>query len=193
MLSNIFSPIISRSPALKRVVWQRWYQFLASGYKQEDWTFMNYGFADKPEVSEIALQPADEADRCSIQLYHRVVGGVDVRDRVVLEVGSGRGGGTSYIARYLNPQAVLGVDYSEKAVALSQTRFQGIENLTFAQGDAEALPCADATFDAVSERRIVALLWFDGAVLREVNRVLKPGGHFLWADMRHPDQKDVGA
>ena len=27
--------------------------------------------------------------------------------------------------------------------------------------------------------------------LREVNRVLKPGGYFLWADMRHPDQKEV--
>ena len=55
MLSNIFSPIISRSPALKRVVWKRWYQFLASGYKQEDWTFMNYGFADKPEAPVIVL------------------------------------------------------------------------------------------------------------------------------------------
>ena len=34
------------SPAFKKFLWRRWYQYLA-GYQIADWQFMNYGFADE--------------------------------------------------------------------------------------------------------------------------------------------------
>jgi len=194
MLAKIFSPIISSSPRLKRTVWRRWYDFLARGYTQSDWTFMNYGYAEGNGDSlprPVTLQPADEADRCSIQLYQRVVGNVDLTGRTVLEVGSGRGGGTSFVARYLQPKSVLGIDYSDNAVTLSQARHKGIPNLDFRQGDAEALPCADATFDAVINVESSHCYGSMEQFLSEVYRVLKPGGYFLWADMRHPEQREM--
>ena len=42
----------------------------------------------------------------------------DLRDRDVLEVGSGRGGGASYISRYLQPRSMTGMDFCQEAVDL---------------------------------------------------------------------------
>ncbi|GIT56929.1 MAG: hypothetical protein Ct9H300mP18_03580 [Candidatus Neomarinimicrobiota bacterium] len=49
-------------------------------------------------------------------MYHHTVEKLAVQDKTVLEVGSGRGGGTSYIARYLNPKKITGIDYSKNAI-----------------------------------------------------------------------------
>ncbi len=185
MLTRVLGPLINNSPNLKRTLWRRWYEFLARGYPLDDWTFMNYGFAPTREsnLPPLVLDAQDEPDRCSIHLYHRVVTAVDVRGARVLEVGSGRGGGCSYIARYLGPEAVLGIDFSDNAVALSRRRHTA-PGLSFQQGDAEALPCEDATFDAVVNVESSHCYGSMERFLAEVVRVLKPGGHFLWTDMR---------
>ena len=121
MLTKLLGPIVASSPGLKRALWRRWYRFLAGGYPQAEWTFMNYGFAEREGPTPgLDLAAADEPDRYSIQLYHRVAGGADLRGLDVLEVGSGRGGGSSCIARYLQPRSVLGIDFSKEAVALSR-------------------------------------------------------------------------
>ena len=70
----------------------------------------------------------------------------------VLEVGSGRGGGAAYIAKYLNPAQIIGVDISTSAIALCKKNYT-LSNLTFQQGDSERLPFEDNNFDAVE-------LWF---------------------------------
>jgi SAM-dependent methyltransferase len=168
-------------------MWKQWYEFLASRYKQEDWNFMNYGFANpgdaQGKVPGVVLEAADESDRCSIQLYHAVVGGVDLTSKSVMEVGSGRGGGCSYIARYMKPQSVLGIDYSDNAVELSKTKHV-VPGLNYQQGDAENLPCKDGTFDAVLNVESSHCYGSMERFLSEVHRVLKPGGYFLWVDMR---------
>ncbi|MES2461330.1 MAG: methyltransferase domain-containing protein [Armatimonadota bacterium] len=189
MLTKIFGPIINGSPVLKRTLWRRWYQFLARGYQQEDWTFMNYGYADgaDPKTGQkpplLPLGAEDEADRCSIQLYHQVAGDTDLRGKVVAEVGSGRGGGCAFIARNRQPKSMLGIDFSEAAVAFSEKR-HNLPNLSFKQGDAEALPFPDATFDAIMNVESSHCYGSMEKFLSEVYRALKPGGYFLWADMR---------
>jgi ubiquinone/menaquinone biosynthesis C-methylase UbiE len=192
MLTKIIKPFLASSPRLRRALWRGWYDFLARGYRQPEWTFMNYGFAAAGgSTPEPALEAADEADRYSIQLYHRVLGGVELRDRDVLEVGSGRGGGCSFFARYLGPGSVLGVDYSANAVALSLRRHAGVPRLDFRRGDAEALPCRDAAFDAVVNVESSHCYGSMERFLGEVFRVLRPGGCFLWADMRPRGQWDA--
>lgn len=188
---NLLGPLVAASPGLRRTLWKRWYQFLADGYRQEDWTFMNYGFGDlDPDAPGLRLEPADEPDRYSIQLYRAVVGDVDLRGRDVLEVGSGRGGGCSYLARYLEPASVTGIDFLAKAIAFSRTR-HSVPNLSFQQGDAEALPCADAAFDAVVNVESSHCYGSMDRFLSEVARVLRPGGHFLWADLQQRGQKEA--
>jgi len=193
MLTRILGSAVAASPALKRILWRRWYQFLARGYQQTDWTFMNYGYADTDErEGSLILEVADEPDRYSIQLYHAVVAAVDVRDREVLEVGSGRGGGCSYVARYLQPKRILGIDYSENAVALSRKlHAAAAPRLSFQQGDAEALPCEANTFDAVVNVESSHCYGSMERFLGEVSRVLRPGGYFVWADMCQPGQREA--
>jgi len=183
MISDTLAWLGSSSPRMKRWLWRSWYQLLASRYRQSDWKFMNYGYAPAPsEAGTVALSPADEADRYAIQLYHHVAGAVPLAGKSVLEVGCGRGGGSSYVARYLQPCSVLGVDFSASAVDFCRSNHRQ-EGLQFRQGDAEALPCADNSFDAVlnveSSHCYPSLQRF----VSEVFRVLRPGGHFLWADL----------
>jgi SAM-dependent methyltransferase len=149
-----------------------------------DWAFMNYGFVDLDAgAAPLVLDPADEPDRFCIQLYHRVAGAVDLRARDVVEVGCGRGGGCSYIGRYLQPRSVVGVDLSRHGVSLC-TRYHARPGLAFLQGDAESLPLEDNSFDVVVNVESSHCYGSMPRFLSEVRRVLRPGGYFLFADLR---------
>ena len=144
---------------------------------------MNYGYAG---AQPLALEPADEVDRYCIQLYAHVLDGVDVAGTDVLEVGSGRGGGASWISRSLRPATTTGVDFASSAVDLS-TRDRTGPGLRFVQGDAQALPFADASFDVVVNVESSHCYASMEAFVAEVHRVLRPGGTFVWADLRGAD------
>jgi len=186
--NRLFALLGSLSPRWKRVLWRQWYEILAGRYPQADWTFMNYGYAAiEPSAAVLPLEKADEPDRYSIQLYDQLVGAIDLRGARVLEVGCGRGGGCSYIARYLQPRSVLGVDFSENAIAFCK-RVHSLPGLSFQRGDAEALPFAAETFDVVLNVESSHCYGSIPAFLGQVFRVLKPGGYFLWADLG-PDER----
>jgi SAM-dependent methyltransferase len=125
MLTRVLVWLCGVSPRLRRAVWRWWYNKLAKQIAAGEWTFMNYGFQRPPEDATLQLKPVDEADRLCIQLYERVTGGIDLGDRKVLEIGCGRGGGASYLARYHNPEAVLGIDYSREAALFLQIATPG--------------------------------------------------------------------
>ena len=105
----------------------------------------------------------------------------------VLEVGSGRGGGASYVARVLNPSEMVGLDYSANAVKFSNEN-NADDNLTFKEGDAENLPFNDNTFDIVLNVESSHCYGNMQQFVNEVNRVLKPGGYFSWADLRSAEE-----
>lgn len=184
MLARFFHTLMGRSPALKRGSWRLWYQFLAGRYPMPAWTFMNYGYAYlRPEEAGPHLAEEDEADRYFIQLYHYVAGGADVANLDVVEVGSGRGGGASYVKRYLNPRTMTGVDFSAQAVAFC-TRHHQVPGLSFIEGDAEHLPLGDGQVDVVINVESSHCYGSMPAFLSQVRRVLRPGGTFLFADFR---------
>ena len=100
------------------------------------------------DAEKLALEENDEPDRYFIQLYHHVASAVDLEDKEVLEVGSGRGGGSSYIKRYLKPRRMVGIDFSANAVAFCNDAYS-VDGLSYQTGDAEHLPFEDESFDAV--------------------------------------------
>jgi SAM-dependent methyltransferase len=184
VIVQIFALIARLSPGARRAGWRVLYEYLARMDRGADWAFMNYGFVNlDPAAAPPVLEPADEPDRFCIQLYHHVAGAVDLRGRDVLEVGCGRGGGCSYIGRYLQPRSVVGVDLSRRGVSLC-TRHHARRGLSFLQGDAESLPLEDGSFDVVVNVESSHCYGSMPRFLSEVRRVLRPGGYFLFADLR---------
>jgi ubiquinone/menaquinone biosynthesis C-methylase UbiE len=183
LLIRLSMKLTEISPQFKRFLWRCWYEHLA-GYQLTDWRFMNYGFSplatDDPLLS---LQPADEPNRFAIQLYHHVASAVALEGLDVLEVGCGRGGGACFVKRYFRPRQMTGVDFSAQAIGFCE-RNQRLEGPSFVRGDAESLPLADASFDAVLNIESSHCYGSMPAFLSEVKRVLRPGGHFLFADLR---------
>jgi ubiquinone/menaquinone biosynthesis C-methylase UbiE len=181
MLKQTFDVAIRFSPALKRGLINRLYGIMSGLDRDVDMTFMNYGYAapDGP-----ALRSEDEVNRHCIQLYHHLAGAVDLRGKDVLEVGSGRGGGASYVTRYLGPRSYVGVDRCEKAIEFCRRHYADVAGLTFRHGDAEALPFPDASFDVVLNVESSHGYGSVPRFLGEVARVLRPGGVFLYTDHR---------
>ena len=170
------------SKKIKHFLWKRIYDRLANTYEYFDWAFMNYGFDYDNKSNEPPLSDEDEEYRYCIQLYHHTVEKLAVQDKTVLEVGCGRGGGTSYIARYLNPKKITGIDYSKNAITLCN-RIHNEHNLEFVEGDASDLPMEDDSQDIVVNVESSHCYPSIPQFLSEVKRVLKPGGLFAWTDL----------
>lgn len=176
------------SPGFKKLSKLMMYQLMARFAPQRDWTFMNYGFASlEDSAAPLALAPEDEPNRYCIQLYHHVASAVHLKGSKVLEVGSGRGGGSSYMKRYLHPLEMVGVDFSRQAVDLCQRTYK-LPGLRFLHGDAEDLPFDDGAFDAIVNVESSHCYNSMPRFLGEVVRVLRPSGHFLFADFREAQE-----
>jgi SAM-dependent methyltransferase len=74
------------------------------------------------------------------------------------------------------------------AMAGENARERAVTNITFQQADAEALPFPDATFDAVTCRHAIMLLPDAPKALREMRRVLVPGGRVIGLLSGPPEQ-----
>ena len=190
-MAKLFMALCQISPYLKRLLWRQWYQFLAGYYQKKDWSFMNYGYAPLDhQARKLNLGDANEPNRYSIQLYHHVANVVNLKDLNVLEVSSGRGGGSYYIKRYLEPKTMVGVDFSAKAVAFCNKSYF-VEGLSFVTGNAEFLPFENNSFDVVVNVESSHCYGSMDAFLNQVKRVLRQGGYFLYADFRSKGKIDV--
>lgn len=173
-------------PPVRKAIWRWWYPFLTGRLRGEEVLFLNYAFETDPPVG-LKLEPADEPNRVCIQLYHHVASQVDLRDKAVLEVSCGHGGGASWITRTLRPASYTGLDLNPAGIQFCQQRHQ-VPGLEFTQGDAQKLPFADQSMDAVINVEASHCYPDFPGFLAEVARVLKPGGHFLYADFRFRPQ-----
>lgn len=185
MIADAFLWVLNRTPSLRRAMWRFFFDVLAARFGNIGWwTLMNYGYAEPGSTTNaFDLQPDDEAERYPIALYHHVATLAPVSGHDVLEVGSGRGGGASYVARYLKPRRMVGIDLSGKAVSFSNRR-HGLDNLHFRQGDAERLPFDDQSFDSVINVESSFCYPSIDGFFAEVKRVLRPGGHLHYTDLR---------
>ncbi|HSD80676.1 MAG TPA: class I SAM-dependent methyltransferase, partial [Solirubrobacteraceae bacterium] len=106
--------------------------------------FINYGYAALDSGEDATS--ADDPDRFGSALYERVAGGAPLRGRDVLEVGCGRGGGAAVLFERHRPRSFVGMDLASSAIERCR-RDHARPGLEFVQGDAEALPFPDASFD----------------------------------------------
>lgn len=184
-ISRQFFWLVNTFPHMRKFAYGALFDMVAAVTpKLSSVTMMNYGFADLDDrVSPITLEPGEESERYSLQLYHRVAGTVDLKGRDVLDVSCGRGGGAPYILRNLGANHVTGLDFCQRAITFCR-RVQTDPRLTFIQGNAEALPLPDEGFDAVVNIESSFCYPDMDRFLSEVRRVLKRDGYFAFADLR---------
>jgi len=169
-------------PNLGRSLWQRWYDFLASNDAQKQLRFMNYGYdAEQP----FQLSENEKEFQYQIQLYAHVVNDLNLTDKNLLEVGSGRGGGLDYLSRNHKLKSLTGIDLSEKAIENCKADYTD-RRLEFIQGSADDLPVASNSIDIVINVESSHCYPDVDNFLNEVNRVLIPGGYLLVCDVRTP-------
>src|SRR5438552_704358 len=105
----------------------------------------------------------------------------------LLDAGCGPGSITIGLAEAVAPADTIGIDASadaiEEARALAVSK--GCANVRFEVADVYAVPFEDATFDAAFSHAVMQHLGDPLAALREIRRVLKPGGIIGIADADH--------
>jgi ubiquinone/menaquinone biosynthesis C-methylase UbiE len=166
----------------RRPLWRVWHWLISRFDKGSTETFLNYGYQPAIESEMPVLNPEDEDQRYSIQLYDRVVFGIDLSAFDMLEVGCGRGGGASYITRYKKPASFNAIDIGPAAIAFAQKHHK-VPGLKFKVGIAEELPFADHSFMGVVNVESARCYRDIQGFFNEVYRVLKPGGYFFFTDM----------
>jgi ubiquinone/menaquinone biosynthesis C-methylase UbiE len=160
----------------------------AAGSISTDFSFMNYGFA--PLSAE--LKDSGEPEKYCLQLYRQLVCNTGLGGKRVVEVSSGRGGGAAHVAATYQPASYLGIDISEKNLALASQRFSDLPNLRFQQGNAEALPLENGSTDVLLNVEASHLYDDPAKFFSEVHRVLVPGGRFLHVDLAWQDKDPPG-
>jgi len=178
---SIFEHLFSIG-SVRKLIWRCWYPFLTKRLQSQDILFLNYAFqADAPDTLHLNL--ADEPNRACIQLYHHVATQIDLQNKSVLEISCGHGGGASWISRTQAPASYIGIDLNPTGIDFCQGRHQ-VRGLQFQQGDAQHLPFPDQSMDGVINVEASHCYPDFPGFLAEVARVLKPGGHLLYADFR---------
>lgn len=103
----------------------------------------------------------------------------------VLDVGSGTGSWLAMIAASPLPaRRLIGLDYSASMCTVASGKSDSIEGspIHFVNGDAEHLPFADASFDALTCSHSFHHYPHQDAAIREMRRVLRPGGRLMLID-----------
>ena len=98
----------------------------------------------------------------------------------LLDVGCGTGAASRKAAAFA--RSVVGVDLSAEMLRAAALLAGGLDNVTFMPADAEALPLADASFTAVLCTNSFHHYPDPGDALREMARVLAPGGRLVIGD-----------
>jgi ubiquinone/menaquinone biosynthesis C-methylase UbiE len=114
-------------------------------------------------------------------------------DEEILEVGCGTGSGSINLAKKLPKAKIVGIDIFEGVsgkspdTALKNAQIEGVaDRVNFRYGNALKIPYQDKTFDVVTMGSVLHELHSEKdktKALREIYRVLRPGGKFITLEL----------
>jgi len=168
--------------SFREIMFKIWYWYVNKIDKNAEILFMNYGYSNGND--EISLDEQDEPDRYPIQLYHHLASAAEIKNKDIVEIGCGRGGGLFYITKNFSPASAKGIELNKQAVAFCNRHYSS-NGLVFLHGDALNLNLKNNSCDVVinveSSHRYPDIK----ALLGEVSRILRPDGYFLFTDFRY--------
>jgi protein-L-isoaspartate O-methyltransferase len=104
----------------------------------------------------------------------------------VLEVGPGTGYYTLEMAEWVKPDGQVDIlDLQQEMLdhTMRSAGERGLANVTPTQSDATAMPYEDGTYDAAYLVAVLGEIPDQEAALRELSRVLKPGGRLIVGEL----------
>jgi len=107
---------------------------------------------------------------------------------VVADLGCGTGPLTAELAGYV--KSVIAVDNSPAMLKAAQKRVEDLESVELRRGDLEALPIEDESVDAALMVLVLTYVADAQAALREMARIIKPGGKAVLVDLLPHDRDD---
>ncbi len=144
-------------------------------------------------AAEFFAGAADQWDELRAQLYGRAFTQAALlsllpEDAVIADLGCGTGHAAAVLSPFVG--RVIGVDQSAAMLKAAQRRTRGLANVELRKGALEALPIDDASVDGAL--LVLALCYVEHAapVLREVARILRPGGRAVVVDLLRHDRDD---
>jgi demethylmenaquinone methyltransferase / 2-methoxy-6-polyprenyl-1,4-benzoquinol methylase len=119
---------------------------------------------------------------------------IAIRPRKVLDVATGTADVAIMAARMLRPEKIVGIDISEKMLAVGRNKLlkESLEGqIELQSGDSEAINFPDGSFDAVTVAFGVRNFEHLEKGLREIHRVLRPGGKLVVLEFSKPKTKGI--
>lgn len=113
------------------------------------------------------------------------------RPKTVLDIATGTGDLAIQLCRSLHPEKVTGADISEGMMAVGRKKAEKAKLqhcITFEKQDCTQLTYADNSFDAVTAAFGVRNFEDTEKGIREMYRVLKPGGHLMILELSVPER-----
>lgn len=105
---------------------------------------------------------------------------------LVVDLGSGAGN-DCFIARHETGESgkVIGIDFTPAMIekARQNAAARGFHNVEFREGDIEHMPITANMADVIVSNCVLNLVPNKNAVIKDIYRVLKPGGHFSISDV----------
>lgn len=139
--------------------------------------FVHWGYWEDP--SRATLDPGEFKDAMD-RLNDEVLAAAGLADgQAVLDAGCGFGGTLAAVFDEFASCALTGLNIDDRQLAYAR---EAVPGARFVQGDACALPFADASFDRVLAVECIFHFPSRAKFLKEAARVLKPGGRIALSD-----------
>ena len=139
-------------------------------------------FSESYATQKGYMKDADLGLGCGLPTEHADI----LPGNAVLDLGSGAGN-DCFVARSIVGETgkVTGLDFTDEMLvkANRNNAIMGYTNVDFVKGDIEQMPLPDEIYDVVISNCVLNLVPDKQKAFSEINRVLKPGGHFSVSDI----------